>query len=200
MAMNVVTCVKRPDRQRLHIGDATSGRALSGAEAREAVLEGLRSDDAATRHHHCARALDHLADESSFPALIKLLDDTDSLVRMEAIHALACDRCKDNACRPTGNAVLPNAIDVLANDVDPHVRAYAVELVGRFVHTHPSAEQAIAAAAEADVSPAVRKKARWYAPGGTIHTKTRLRNKPRPTTPSNTPADGLRPKGITIDV
>jgi hypothetical protein len=80
---------------------------------------------------------------------------------------------------------LPKAVDVLANDVDPHVRAYAVELVGRFVHTHLSAERAIVAAVETDVSPAVRKKARWYAPGGTIHAKTkpRSRTKLHPTPP-----------------
>jgi HEAT repeat protein len=138
---------------------------VSGPEAREAVVHGLGSDDASTRRH-CARALDHLVDESSFPALIDLLDDTDPFVRVEAIHALACDRCKDDACRPVASAVLPKAVDVLTNDSDPHVRAYAVELVGRFVHTHLSAEQAIVAAAETDASPAVRKKARWYAPGG----------------------------------
>ncbi len=116
-------------------------------------------------------------DDSSLPALIELLDDTDPLVRVEAIHALACDRCKDDACRPAASVVLPKAVHVLADDADPHVRAYAVELVGRFVHTHSSAEQAIVAAAATDVCPAVRKKARWYAPGGTIHTKTRPRSR-----------------------
>jgi HEAT repeats len=153
---------------------------LSGPDAREAVVEGLGSADASTRRH-CARALDHLVDESSFPALIELLDDTDPLVRVEAIHALACDRCKDDARRPVASAVLPKAVDVLTNDADPHVRAYAVELVGRFVHTHMSAEQAILSAAEADVSPTVRKKARWYAPGGTIHTKTQPRSRTKVT-------------------
>lgn len=147
---------------------------LSGPDAREAVVQGLGSNDASTRRN-CARALDHLVDESSFPALIELLDDDDPGVRIEAIHALACDRCKDGACRPVASAVLPKAVEVLRNDSDPHVRAYAVELVGRFVHTHSSAEQAIVLVAEADVSPAVRKKARWYAPGGTIHTRTQPR-------------------------
>jgi hypothetical protein len=104
--------------------------------------------------------------------LIELLADTDALVRVEAIHALACDRCKDDGCRPSARAVLPSTIAVLAHDDDARVRAFAVELVGRFVHTHPSAEEAIVEAADRDSSPAVRKKARWYAPGGTVHTKT----------------------------
>ena len=63
-----------------------------------------------------------LVDESSFPALIELLDDPDALVRVEAIHALACDRCKHDACRPVAGAVLPKAVDVLTDDADPHVR------------------------------------------------------------------------------
>jgi hypothetical protein len=144
----------------------------SGDDAREAVVRGLRSDDVATRRA-CARVLDHLVDDSAFPALIELLDDSDARVRVEATHALSCDRCKDNDWRPTPHAVLPKAIDVLAHDEDAHVRAYAVELVGRYVHTYPAAEQAVIAAAEHDASPAVRKKARWYAPGGPIHTRTR---------------------------
>ena len=147
----------------------------AGPDARDAVVQGLASADASVRLH-CARALDHLVDESSLPALIELLDDPDCRVRVEAIHALACDRCKGDACRPAASVVLPKAIDVLGDDADPHVRAYAVELVGRFVHTHVSAEQAIVAAAETDVSAAVRKKARWYAPGGTIHAKTKPRS------------------------
>ncbi len=58
---------------------------------------------------------------------------------------------------------------------------------------HLSAEQAIVAAAETDVSPAVRKKARWYAPSGTIHTQSqpRSRTKLGPTTPMSTAADGV---------
>ena len=158
----------------LRASRAYSHLVRSGPDARSAVVQGLRSDDASTRRH-CARVLDHVVDESSFPALIRLLDDTDPLVRVEAIHALACDRCKDDACRPAASAVLPKVMSVLANDTDPHVRAYAVELVGRFVHTHAAAEQAIVDAAEDDASPAVRKKARWYTPGGTIHTRTRPR-------------------------
>jgi hypothetical protein len=144
----------------------------SGDGARDAVVHGLWSADAATRRS-CARALDRLVDDSSVPALIELLDDPDALVRVEAIHARACDRCKDDGCRPTAPAVLPKAVAVLAHDDDARVRAFAIELVGRFVHTHPAAERAIVEAAEHDPSPAVRKKARWYAPGGTVHTKTR---------------------------
>ena len=127
---------------------------LSGPDAREAVVEGLGSHYVSTRRH-CARARDDLVDESSFVALIDLLDDTDPLVRVAAIHGLACDRCKDDACRPVASAVLPKAR--CSTTLTRTCGRNAVELVGRFVHTHKSAEEAIVLAAEADVSPAVRK-------------------------------------------
>ena len=42
----------------------------------------------------------------------------------------------------------------------------AVELVGACVHSHPDSAAALQRAAHEDPSPGVRKKARWYAPGG----------------------------------
>ncbi len=104
--------------------------------------------------------------------LIDLLHDDDAGVRLQAVHALACDRCKTDGDRPAASDVLDPALDVLRDDPSPHVRAMAVELVGRFVHSHRDAERALVAVAELDPSPAVRKKARWYAPGGAIHKKT----------------------------
>jgi hypothetical protein len=123
--------------------------------------------------------------------LLELLDHGDPLVRVEAIPPSHATGAKTTPARPAASAVLPKAVHVLTNDPDPDVRAYAVELVGRFVHTHMSAEQAIVSAAQTDVSPAVRKKARWYAPGGTIHTKTQRRSRTRiiPTTPNNAVSD-----------
>jgi hypothetical protein len=104
--------------------------------------------------------------------LIDLLHDDDEGVRLQAVHALAGDRCKTDGDRPAASDVLDPALDVLRGDPSPHVRAMAVELVGRFVHSHGDAERALVAVAELDPSLAVRKKARWYAPGGTIHTKS----------------------------
>jgi hypothetical protein len=48
----------------------------------------------------------------------------------------------------------------------------AAELVGKFVHTAPQAVAALQATWAHDPSPAVRKKASWYAPGGTIYQRT----------------------------
>lgn len=144
---------------------------LSGAAALDAVRRGVDHPDAAVRRG-CATVLDHLADEASFPVLVDLLADEDSGVRVSALHALACDRCKDDSCRPSQADVLDPAGRLLAGDPDAHVRAMAVEVVGRWVHTDPRAAAMLTAARDGDPSPAVRKKAGWYAPGGSVHRRT----------------------------
>jgi hypothetical protein len=45
----------------------------------------------------------------------------------------------------------------------------AVELFGAWVHSHPDSAAALQRAAHRGPSPAVRKKGRWYAPGGPVH-------------------------------
>jgi len=49
-------------------------------------------------------------------------------VRAEALHAVACDRCKRGSCRPAAAAVLLPAIAILGTDASPRVRAMAVVL------------------------------------------------------------------------
>ncbi len=144
---------------------------LTGPEALDSVRRGLDSpiDDV---RRWSTKAMDHLVDADGLSTLVRMLEDPDPGVRLEACHALACDRCKDNACRPDAAAVLPRAIEVMLDDPGAHVRAYAIELVGRWVHTHPEAETALIRCRDHDPSPAVRKKAGWYAPGGTIHRRT----------------------------
>ena len=145
---------------------------LSGPAALPAIRQGLRDDRADTRMY-CAKALDHLVDEEAMPDVVALLDDPDARVRWDALHALACDRCKDNACRPQKADVLGPAIAILQNDPSPHVRAIACEVIGRWVHTDAAASEALVAAQHGDPAPAVRKKAGWYAPGGPIYNRSR---------------------------
>ena len=148
---------------------------LSGAPALDSVRRGLSSPNDDIRRW-CTKAMDHLVDATGLVVLTSMLDDPDPRVRIEACHALACDRCKDNSCRPDAAAVLPHAIRLMRHDPDRHVRAYAVELVGRWVHSHNEAAEALNQARDRDAAPAVRKKAGWYAPGGTIHGKTAPRS------------------------
>ncbi len=146
-----------------------------GSEAAGPAREGLKHPDARIRAR-CCKVLDHVMDVASTPDLLAALDDPVAGVRVDALHALACDRCKaDNTCRPDAAAVLPPAVRLLHGDPDAHVRAMAAELVGAWVHGHRGAVQALEAAAAGDPSPAVRKKAGWYIPGGSVYRRTRPR-------------------------
>ena len=142
-----------------------------GLDALPAVREGLRHENADVRYW-CCQFLDHFLKPEVMDDLIAMLDDSDHRVRCSALHTLGCDRCKKGSCRPEEAKVLPRAIALLAGDPDPHVRAHAIGLVGRWVHTNRDAEAAILRAMGSDSSPAVRKKAGWLVPGGALYRKT----------------------------
>jgi len=103
-----------------------------------------------------------------------MVHDPSLQVQIHALHALACDRCKESEV-PGGEEVLALALNSRRDDPDRHARAFAVELVGRFVHTAPEAPAGLVAARDGDCDPAVRKKAGWFAPGGTINRRMRPR-------------------------
>src|SRR6266566_4680893 len=125
--------------------------------------EGLRHSNPAVRYR-CSGLLDHYLVPEALADLIATLDDPHPRVRVSALHALACDRCKEGACRPEESEVLPRALRMLREDRAPHVRAMAIEVVGQYVHTNPLAEAGLVEARSNDPSPMVRKKAGWYAP------------------------------------
>ncbi|MGW7446009.1 HEAT repeat domain-containing protein [Kitasatospora sp. NPDC054795] len=139
-----------------------------------AVRTGLAHENAAVREG-CCRLLDHLVDTDSMDQLIAMADDPDAGVRIAAFHALACDRCKGDTCAPGADRVLEPALRHLADDPDPQVRSRAAELVGRFARAEERAVAALRACHERDPSPAVRKKAGWYIPGGAIYERAAAR-------------------------
>jgi HEAT repeat protein len=142
-----------------------------GLDALSAVCEGLRHENADVRPR-CCQFLDHFLTPEVLDLLIEMLEDQDHRVRCATLHTLACERCKEGPCRPDETKLLPRAIAILADDPDPHVRAMAIEAVGRSVHTRPEAEIVLLNAKRSDVSAAVRKKAGWYLPGGPVHLRT----------------------------
>lgn len=154
-----------------HAGAALRALMSAGLDALPTIREGLRYESTDVRHH-CCLFLDHFITQEAMDDLVAMLDDPDARVRLSALHALACDRCKEGSCRPDEARVLPRAIVLLATDPDAHVRAHAIGLVGRWVHTNPAAEAALWRALRSDPSAAVRKKAGWVLPGGTIYRKT----------------------------
>ena len=144
-----------------------------GAFARPAVEEGLLADDPELRLQ-CALLIDHLAGNESFELMMLLLDDPDPRVRQQAIHALACDRCKsDDVCALPRSDLVPTAARLLSEDPHPHVRAIAAEVLGRWVHDDTDARAALERAVAVDQSPAIRKKAKWFLPGGKIYERTK---------------------------
>lgn len=125
---------------------------------------------------YCTLLLDRLAGTNSFVLLLPLLDDPDARVRSRALHSLACDRCKSDEVQVLDKStILPLALRALRDDPDAHVRAMAVEVVGTWVHTVSTAADALALSSTSDPSPAVRKKASWFAPGGPIYIRTQPR-------------------------
>ena len=143
---------------------------LSGDAALPAVRRGLSSRDPKIRVD-CTRVLDHLVNEDSWPELIAMVGDRDPAVRAWALHSLACDRCKENACRPDKFEVMLRAIASMQTDPVPHVRGAAIEVVARWVYDDPDAEAAIIDTRDNDPDPGVRKKASWWAPGGVRYEK-----------------------------
>ncbi|MFF3915988.1 HEAT repeat domain-containing protein [Streptomyces sp. NPDC001852] len=163
----LVSCLGDPQRS------AMAHRELlrRGEHAVSAIRAGLHDGNPAVREG-CCRLLDHLVDTDSMGELVAMADDPDARVRIAAFHALACDRCKGDTCAPGPDRVLEPALQHLATDPDPHVRARAAELVGKFARSDARAAAALKESRTNDPSPAVRKKAGWYAPGGPIYERT----------------------------
>ena len=144
---------------------------LAGHSALPAMRKGLVHDNDDVRIA-CCRLLDHFMDVKALPRLIENLKHPSPNVRGAAMHALACDRCKEGACRPAEEKVLPIAIDMLLDDPHRRVRQMAADLLGPSVHRSPDVLGALVKANSSDTSPTVRKIAGWWIPGGVRYTKT----------------------------
>ncbi|NJM40531.1 MAG: HEAT repeat domain-containing protein [Anaerolineae bacterium] len=114
----------------------------------------------------CCKVLDQFMDEAALPELIDNLTHADEEVRAWALHALACDRCKEGMCRPVADDVIPRAAKMLLEDQSRRVRQMAAGLVGEGVLRSAAALPALEQARKTDPHPVVRKIAGWYLPGG----------------------------------
>ena len=142
----------------------------AGPLATPALREGLRHRNPAVRVG-CCKVLDHFLDDAAVPELIANLTHEDERVRAWALHALACDRCKEGECRPGEDDVLPIAIRLLAEDESRWVRQLAAGMLGPAVHRNDAVRSALEHARDHDPHPVVRKIAGWYTPGGPIYRR-----------------------------
>lgn len=142
----------------------------AGMLATPALLEGLRHPEPAVRIG-CCQVLDHYLDPAALPELINNLQHEHEMVRAWAMHALACDRCKEGTCRPGEDEVLPIAAQMLMQDESRRVRQMAAGVLGPSVHRHPDVLRALEYARDHDPHPVVRKIAGWYTPGGPIYKR-----------------------------
>ena len=156
----------------------------AGPAATPAVRRGLEHSDATVRAR-CCDVLDHFLDDAALPELMANLADGDPRVRARALHALACDRCKEGTCRPGEAVVLPIALSMLADDPDRFVRKSAVEMLGPSARHNAEARDALVKARDGDSDPLVRKVASWHSPGGRIYEGVRSRSGRLRTGPSS---------------
>ena len=94
---------------------------------RAELLVSLHHADPDVRRR-AARALDHLPlDEETVEALMALARrETIPTVRSAAVHVLACEGCKSEAC-VTSHDIVGFLIDILRNDVSADVRRQTIE-------------------------------------------------------------------------
>ncbi len=109
---------------------------------RAELLEALRHADPDVRRR-AARALDHLPlDEQTVEALIALVRrEKIPAVRSAAVHVLACEGCKSEACSPAHD-IVGFLIDILQNDVSADVRRQTIDGL-RSARTEPRVHVAL---------------------------------------------------------
>ena len=125
-----------------------------GPPARFAIREGLRHANWQVRRW-CAIWLDHHADAESLQALIPLLHDPKSQVRLFAVHSLACEQCKAGE-NPID--VVPLLIERIHHDESIRVRRHATMMLS-FQYAHPDLEGFFAQLLETETDPKLHKHA-----------------------------------------
>ena len=146
---------ERRQRAKIYLRDA-------GQPAVPAVRRGMHHPKPIVRRL-CTSILDHLADDAAFIDLVAALDDGDSEVLRRALHALACDQCKENACRPGEELFVPRALDLLHHP-NADVRASAIDTLGKVVARRPDVAAALAEVARQDHDAGLRGMARRRVP------------------------------------
>ncbi len=139
------------------VGAAFRALAEAGEAGRAAVRSGLEHPRPRVRAA-CADFYDHLGREEDVPALCNLLDDPVPSVRRQAVHSLACQRCKPAPLRADLTETL---IGLALHDPTPRVRREAVYGLGNRP-TDPRSVAALERVVAADTNLKVVREA-WSA-------------------------------------
>ncbi len=131
----------------------------SGSPALPALRYGLQHPNPIVRRS-CAAILDHLVDEASIPDLVAALDDDDPGVCARVLHALACDRCKQNECRPGDDLFVPRAFELLREHPNVDVRAAAMDALANVARRSSDVAEELAEAIENERHPQLRTAGR----------------------------------------
>jgi hypothetical protein len=136
----------------------------AGPAATPAVRAGLSHRHASVRVA-CCFVLDHQLDLAAIPELLANVAHRNRKVRAWALHALACDRCKEGDCRPGAGDVVPLVLDRLVNDPSARVRRMAVGLASEYLQ-EPGVAATLGRVSREDPHLRVRRMAGYFAPGG----------------------------------
>jgi HEAT repeat protein len=130
-----------------------------GAPVVPALRRGLVHDDPQVRAT-CAQILDRLLDDDAVPDLVAALDDPDPMVVKRALHSLACDRCKEGACRPADDLFVAKALELARTDPRPAVRAGAFDALAQASTRDPDLAARALAIVDGERDPGLRHAAR----------------------------------------
>jgi HEAT repeat protein len=130
----------------------------SGSRALPALRRGLVHRKAIVRRQ-CVNILDRLLDEDSLGVLVAALNDPEPEVVGRALHALACDQCKEGACRAGKETWVPRALTLLHHP-NPDLRAAAIDALGKVTEGRPDVTVALAITSQTDTDRGLRGMAR----------------------------------------
>src|SRR5215470_5183804 len=125
----------------------------------------------------CLFFLDHYASDVSSEIFRRALRDPVASVRENALHGLACERCRHEDICVTD--VVTDLIEIMTSDPNAEVRHKTVAALARFIDRDARAGQAIARAAHHDPDPAIRDAVQVAADSSRPHVlprRTALRN------------------------
>lgn len=137
---------------RLHLLNA-------GKPALPALRRGLDNPKPMVRRM-VVKILDFLVDDDTLPYLVAALEDADPEVVGHALHSLACDRCKQDECRPGEDVWVPRALELARSHASAHVRARAIDALSKVASRRLDVVDALAEVAESDRDRGLRGLAR----------------------------------------